>query len=195
MFRSISSAIATAFGSSTVNKIILMVRLDFNSGTLAWNSGTNNITYNTIEYIASSTLGNVSSVNESLGVKSSGVTVSISGVQQELIAALLLEPFLNRKGYVFLAMLDNNDAFNSANVVQIFEGKIDNISGIQSKNPSFSVSIRSRLSDWERSRSIKYTDADQQKIHPGDKGMEFIPQLSQKKIIWPLAAFLPDLRD
>lgn len=195
MFRSISNAISTAFSSSNVNKIIMMIRLDFDSGTLAWNSGTNNITYNSVTYIASSTLGSVSNINESTGIKSSGITVTLSGVQQELIAELLLEPFLNRKGYVFLAMLDSNDAFNSNNVVQVFEGKIDSISGVQSKNPSFSVSIRSRLSDWERTRNIKYTDADQQKIHVGDKGMEFIPQLSQKKIIWPLAAFLPDLRD
>ena len=195
MFRSISSAIATAFGTSIVNKVIVMVRLDFDSGTLAWNNSCNNITYNSVEYIASSTLGTISNINESMGVKSSGITVTLSGIQQELIAALLLEPFLNRKAYVFLAMLDSNDAFNATNVVQVFKGKMDSISGVQGKNPSFSVSIRSRLSDWERSRSIKYTDADQQKIHPGDKGMEFIPQLSQKKIIWPLAGFLPDLRD
>jgi hypothetical protein len=194
MSRTLSSAILTAFGLASVPRMLLLVRLDFDSGSVCWNSSLRPLVYGGKTYMGAGALGAVADCTESAGVKASGLTVSLSGVKAEIIAALLTEPYLNRPAYIHMALLDGNDAFTSADVALLFVGKIDAITGVQGRQPSFSVSIKSRLADWERSRSFKYTDADQQRVSAGDKGMEYIPQLSQKKIIWPLAAFLPDSR-
>ena len=72
---------------------------------------------------------------------------------------------------------------------------MDSISGRIGSESSFVVALKSRLADWDRPRKILYTDSQQQKLHPGDKGMEFIPQISKSKIIWPRAAAMLDPRD
>jgi hypothetical protein len=47
-----------------------------------------------------------------------------------------------------------------------------------------SVIIQSRLADWERPRLSRYTNEEQQALYSGDKGLEFVPQMVEKTIIW-----------
>lgn len=195
MSRTLPTAIGTAATSATVPKILYFVRLDFDAGSICYNSSLNTLVLGGKTYIGAGNLGSISGVSEAVGVKSSEVTVSLAGVNNALIVALQNEPFLNRPAFIHIAVLGADDSYSATNTLLMFSGKMDSISGKQGEVGSFSVSIRSRLSDWERTRSIKYTDADQQKLYPGDKGMEYIPQISQKKIIWPTAAFFPDPRD
>ena len=47
-----------------------------------------------------------------------------------------------------------------------------------------SLSVESRLSDWERPRIRRYNNADQQIAYISDKGFEFVPQMVEKELIW-----------
>ncbi|MBC7964082.1 MAG: hypothetical protein H7Y05_14205 [Steroidobacteraceae bacterium] len=192
--RTLSVALDTALIQPLVH-LVYLVRIDFDAGVVAWNSGYRDISYAAINYIASGALGSISSIKEEPGVKASGITITISGIKPEIVALALTEPYLGRKCWVYCAVVDAAGVFDPNKIVLLFYGKLDAISGNIGKSASFSVNVRSRLSDWERSRVLRYSDADQQKLYPGDRGMEYIPQLSTKKIIWPKAAFLPDPRD
>ncbi len=192
--RTLTAELGTALVQPVV-RLIYLVRIDFDSGTVAWNSGYRDITFNSKTYIASGVLGSVSGVREEAGIKSSGITLTLSGVKPEMVSLALSEPYLGRKCWLHCAVVDDAGIFDPNLAVLLFYGKLDDLSGESGQSASFSISVRSRLSDWERERILRYTDADQQKLYPGDKGMEFIPQLSQRKIIWPKAAFLPDPRD
>jgi len=193
--RTLSAGITAAIAAATVPRMIYMVRLDFDSGSLCYNTSLNTLTMDGKTYLGAGTLGSISNISASGGVKSSGVSVTLSGVRSELVVALLQEPYLNRTATIHLALLGADDSFSTTDTMLLFPGKIDSINGVQGKVPSFTVSIRSRLADWERTRHLKYTDSDQQRIYPGDRGMEYIPQISQKKLVWPRAAYLPDPRD
>ena len=46
------------------------------------------------------------------------------------------------------------------------------------------LTAESRLRDLERVRTRRYTDADQQSRFPGDKGLEYVPSLQDKQLIW-----------
>jgi hypothetical protein len=188
--RALSAGVLAAINSPVVPKIIYLVHFDFDAGWLCFNSSFNDIDYDGKTYIAAGNLGTISATEEKGGVQSAGLTVTMSGVYPAMVAALVGEPYLNRPAFIYMAVLGTDDSFNSADVRLMFAGKMDAISGTQGENPSFTVSIRSRLSDWERGRTLRYTDADQQKLYPGDRGMEYIPQLSQTNIIWPRAALL-----
>lgn len=192
--RTISAALQAASVQPVVNTIML-TRIDFDSGTVAWNSGYKDIVFNGVTYVAAGALGSISAVKEAPGAKASGITITISGVKPEIVALVQSVPYLNRKVWVYLAVTDENWTFIPDQVTLYFKGKIDNINGVSGATASFAIAVRSRLADWERTRVLKYTDADQQKLHPGDKGMEFIPQISQQKIVWPQAGFLADPRD
>lgn len=192
--RTLDTAISAAMPAPVVRGIYF-VKLCFDSGNACWHSGFGNIEFGGDTYLGVGTLSNISAIKEEPGVKAAGVSVGLSGIKEEIVALLLLEPYINRKAYVYFVPLDEGDRPVSATPKLLFRGTIDSISGEQGANASFSVTLKSRFADWERPIKILYTDVSQQQLHPGDRGMEYIAQLSQKKIIWPRAAFLPDARD
>jgi len=192
--RTITTPMQTAIDADVI-QWIWFVRLDFDGGTVGWNSTNRTITYDGFAYLGAGALGQIGAIQEEPGVKSSSIVVSLSGVTPEVIALMLAEPYLNRPAKIYAAISDSSWAFDSSMCKLMFKGTMDMIEGIMGKEPSFSVTIKSRLGDWERSRSFKYTDADQQRLYTGDLGFNYVPQLSQRKIIWPRAAFLPDTRD
>jgi hypothetical protein len=59
------------------------------------------------------------------------------------------------------------------------------VMNIRLGNPStIQLDLNSRGVDWKNSRNSRYTDADQQARHPGDKFFEFVSQMAEKEIFW-----------
>ena len=192
--RSVDTTISAAVAAPVVRGIYF-IRLCFDSATVGWHSGFGTISLGGIDYVGAGALSSISVVKEETGIKAAAVTVGISGIKTEVVSLLLGQAYLNRKTYVHFVPLDEGDQPVTVHAALLFRGTMDEISGTMGSTASFSVSLKSRLSDWERSRKVLYTVVEQQQLHPGDRGMEFIAQISQKKIIWPRAAFLPDPRD
>lgn len=192
--RTLDAAIATA-AKQPVVRVIGLVRIDFDSGTVAWHSGFGPITFGGATYQGLGMIGSISAVKEQPGIKSSSISITISGIKPEIVALALAEPYLNRPALVHIQLLDEQDRPLIAAPLLIFRGGLDGINGTMGSSAEFQISIKSRLADWERPRRLRYTDADQQKLHPGDQGLEYIPQLAQRQLIWPRAKFLPDPRD
>ncbi len=192
--RTVDSAISTAVVAPIVRGIYF-VRLHFDSGIAAWHSGFGDIVLDAITYKGVGNLSSVPAIKEEPGVKASGVSVGVSGIREEVVAPLLGQPYMNRKAFIHFIPLDDADRPVAGTPKLLFRGTMDNITGGMGATAGFTVSLKSRLADWERPRKVLYTDVEQQQLYPGDLGMEFISQISQKKIIWPRAAFLPDPRD
>lgn len=193
--RSLTSQMLAALVEPVV-RIVYLVRMDLDSGVEAMNSGFRDIVFDGVTYTASGRLGSVSGITETPGAKSSSVTITLSGVHADAISSLVDVQYLGRKCRIYIALVSEGGEFEADLCTLVFTGSLDSISGSIGNGANVIFAVRSRLADWERERKINYTDADQQKLHPGqgDKGFEFIPQLSQKKLIWPRAAFLPDPR-
>jgi len=192
--RSITAPFQTAIEADVI-RWLWFVKLEFDSGTVGWSNAYRQITYDGFTYLAAGPLGSIGTVEEAPGVKSSSVAITVSGVTETVISLLLSEPYINRPASIYAAVTDEDWSFDSTLCKLMFRGTMDNINGVMGQNPAFTITLKSRLGDWERQRSFKYSDADQQRIYPGDLGFNFIPQLSQKQIIWPRAGFLLDPRD
>lgn len=171
------------------------VKLAFDAGAACWHSGFGNYSFGGDTYLGLGNLSSVSPIKEESGVKAAGATVGLSGINEEVVALMIGTPYINRKAYIYFMPLDEGDQPVTATPYMLFRGTIDDISGNMGANASFTVSLKSRFADWERSRRSLYTDVEQQRLHPGDRGLEYVAQLSQKKIIWPRAKYLPDPRD
>lgn len=183
-----------AIDAATVRPIA-MVRAEFDSGVMAWHSGYGDIDFDGHTYTGTGKLGGISSIKEQPGTQATSLEVTISGLDPEIVALIQTEPYINRKVYLHVNLLDDQDRPVSAAPILFFKGTIDDISAQFGNTAAIKLTVKSRLADWERKRTLRYTDADQQRLYPGDKGMEFIPQMSERKLIWPLAKFFPDPRD
>lgn len=181
--------------SAGVVRGIYYVKLAFDDGSACWHSGFGDKTFGGDTYYGVGNLTSIAPIKETSGVKASGATVEISGIKTEIVAMLLGQAYINRKAWIYFMPLDDGDQPVTATPYLLFRGTMDNITGDQGKTASFTVTLKSRFADWERSRRSLNTDVEQQRLHPGDRGMEYVSQLSQKKIIWPRAAFMTDPRD
>ena len=85
---------------------------------------------------------------------------------------------------MFLAFLDD-DYQIIEDPMLAFRGRIDTQDISLGKEANIAVNIESRLIDWERPRVRRYTNEDQQDLHSGDKGLEFVSQMVEKEITWP----------
>lgn len=189
--RTISANILAALSASTV-KFVYMVRLDFDSGVVAWNSGFRDIVLDDVTYMAVGFLSSLSDSSEEPGVQAASFNVGVAGIDPDVVALMLLEPYLNRKATIYFTLLDENDVQIVGTPYVLFKGAIDQIDGTMGEDAAFSITLKSRLSDWQRARNSNYTDIEQQRLYPGDKGFEFVAGLSQRKLVWPLSKFFPD---
>jgi len=66
----------------------------------------------------------------------------------------------------------------------IYRGRMDTLDIEMGSTATLTLTVQSRLSDWERPRLLRYTNEQQQADWPGDKGFEFIAQMAEKTIYW-----------
>jgi hypothetical protein len=71
-----------------------------------------------------------------------------------------------------------------ADPVEIFKGRVNQMNIEAGETATVSLTVESRLVDWERPRVRRYNNADQQVAFTGDKGFEFVPQMVEKELIW-----------
>lgn len=186
MSRGLSSSFITALNQPNV-RFLFLCRLEFDGGTIAFNSTLREITYNTVTYTGLGTLGNVSPIEENLSMDPSEFEVSLSAVNDSLVSAILAEEFLNRKAVCLIGVMDENDQI--IDTTSYFNGKMDSVRGSIGDRSHITVTVRDEISDWNRPRIERYTDRDQQRKYPGDLGFEYVPQVANKKVIWPASTW------
>lgn len=161
---------------------ILMTELDFASGLLRLHSGVGDALYQGHVYKGTGVLGTVGSVSQNGQVQPHRLRLTLSGIPQELAAIALNEHYQNRSGRLYLAALD--DFCQIVTRDTLFAGRMD-VMNIRLANPStIQLDLNSRGVDWKNPRNARYTDADQQARHPGDKFFEFVSQMAEKEIHW-----------
>jgi hypothetical protein len=71
-----------------------------------------------------------------------------------------------------------------ADPMLVFQGLIDQMSITMGETATISLTAENRLIRWERPNVRRWTNEDQQKAFPGDKGLEFVAQTAEKEILW-----------
>ena len=139
-------------------------------------------------YVGLGNLGSVDAVSEGSDLDPQQLSISIAGVSQASLAGALTEPYINRGVKVMVGLLDEqggllSDPFN------YFVGKVDEMKVTYAKEGRITIICRDRLADWSRPRIERYTNAAQQALYPGDKGLEYVSQVADKNIVWPASSY------
>lgn len=193
MPRTLPAAVLAALDDGVV-RFVPMVRFDFDSGVLALHVGRGSVVYDGVTFLSSNNLLAIGDVAEGAEGGAPSLSITVSGIDTTLRALLQTEPYLYRTASVHMCLTDDSFMLDPAAVFDLFFGSITDISYQETPAPTFGVTLQSRLADLARSQALKLTDADQQFLYPGDKGLEFVAQMAQMKIAWPRAEFLPDIR-
>ncbi len=117
-----------------------------------------------------------------------GVTFSLGGVRTEDLALALGEVVQGKVARVWTALMDP-ETQAIADVVLTWVGTLDQMSVREDAGASISVTAEHRGITFSRAKTIRYSDADQQRKFPGDRCLEYLVSQSQHQDIWPAAAF------
>jgi hypothetical protein len=188
MTRGLSGTVAAAVTQERVARTVA-VELDFPSGIARWNASPATITIGGNAFLGVGVLGTISVTEESAELRAYGLTLTLSGIPRDAISLALLQGFQNRRGTVWEVPLNPDTFAVLASPVIIFRGRMDTCDVQLGDTATVQVQLENRLADWERPRMRRYTDEDQQQVHPGDTGFRFLPSTTEKQINWPSADY------
>lgn len=180
--RQTTPAVSEALQSGNL-PMLVMVELDFASGVVRLANAGYNFDFGGYTWIGTGNLGTISGVEEGLDLQMYGCTLSLTGLAAEYIAEALNEEYKDRPASIWLAPLDDNYQILSDPVL-LFKGTMDTMPVTLGPQGSIQITVESPLADWERPRSRRYNHEDQISEYPDDLGLEFIPQMVEKELIW-----------
>lgn len=183
MSRNLSSAMQSAVEADVVRPIVL-VTCAFDSGDLNLWNGIGTLTVNFVDYVGAGTLLNIGEIAESSELQANGITVTLSGITDPLLAKARDEDYQGRELTVKLGAMDASNGVIT-NPVTVFSGFMDTmVINDSSETATIQVSVENRLIEFERTRIRRYTAEDQKIDYPNDKGLEFVAEMAEKEIVW-----------
>ena len=185
--RDIPAGIVAALESSIFRPLFL-VEIQFDT-VLRFSSAYGAITVAGVEYLGAANLGNITSAKENSDLDPNELKITLAGISDASLSAVGSSNYLNRDIAVRVAMFDEDGGVIDDAVMNYFIGKTDDVKFNYGKNSSIVVTARDRLADWARPKVERNINSDQQAAYPGDKGFEFVGQVTDKKIVWPKGEF------
>jgi hypothetical protein len=166
------------------------VALDFPSGVARWNGSTMDIVIGGQTFLGVGVLGSIGVIEEGAETRAYGVTVGISGVPRDAVALALTQEYQGRAATIWEVQLDaNGQPIGTPPIV--FRGRMDQMSVTLGDTASVTVRLENRLADWDRARVRRYTDEDQKRLFPTDKGFGYVTATVDKDLVWPSSNYAP----
>jgi hypothetical protein len=185
MPRSMSAAMLAALQSKELLPAIF-VSMQFASGTVyIWN-GLGNITWNGHTWTGVGSLGGISQIQDGAGVDASGITLTLSGIDNSLLADVNQNLQLGLPVTVYLGLFDNASPTSLlADPLVAWAGRLDQSTvDVGGETATISINCEHRLVDMNVAVDRRYTHDDAQIDHPGDLGFQFVNSLQEITLYW-----------
>lgn len=183
MPRAGSATTLAAFADARV-VFYALVELDYAGDPVRVTSLPYAVTYEGNTYVGVGGLGSIGEIAEGSEIRSYGVSLRMSGIPLAYAKQVIAQDGQGRAGRIWLGVLDPDSHAASGQPVLVYQGRID-VTDIELGSAiAVTVTLESRLIDWERARHYLYTDADQQAAFPGDTFLEFVAGVADMEITW-----------
>lgn len=185
--RDISTANKNA-SQGRVTRPVWFVRLGYDGGDVLLNSTDRTLSFdhdddtNDEDFLGVGKLGKITGPEETLEVRAVTIDMELSGIDPSDIAVALDEDYSGRPVEVWLGFVDENYAL-VADPFLISLYNIDTQSIELGETATIQVSA-TQFAAWERAKTDRYTNADQQELYSGDVGLEFVAQQVEKELVW-----------
>lgn len=162
----------------------IAVKAQFDTSTVRVWTGKDDISIDSETYLGAGTALSFGGVDETQEMKSNGITVSLSAMDDTVLNLALSENYQNRKIEVFLGFLDGGTN-NAKGKMTLFSGRMtqmtisDSIGGSQ-----ININAESRLIDLERPAQLRYNRGSQQYIDSTDTAFRHVQTNVESEIIW-----------
>lgn len=180
--RILTTAAKAAFSQLNFPMVVL-VELDFVDGIVRVCNAGYTFTWNGFDWIGIGTLGSIEAISEGSALQMYGCALTLSGIPSSMISEAFSQNYQGRSAKIWLAPLTADYAF-IADPVVVFAGRMDTMDIALGETATITLSVESRLTDWDRPRIRRFNDQDQQSEFPGDRGFRYVDQMVQKDLKW-----------
>lgn len=160
------------------------VQATFATATLYLWTGRGNVSWNGKTWTGVGTLGSVSTIEEGSTVEARGITLTMSGIDATMLGDVLNEVQQGLPAIVYVGLFDENLTL-IPNPVTAFAGRMDQPTlDVDGTTATISIACESRLMDMNTPAERRYTDEDQQRDYPNDRGFSFVNGIQEVTIYW-----------
>jgi hypothetical protein len=161
-----------------------LVSMTFATSTVnAW-TGRGTLTWDGKEFAGVGTMGEVSTVEEGSSVQARGTTLTLTGFDASLLGDALTDLRQGLPVTIWFALFDGAMAV-IGNPVIAFRGRMDQPTiTVSGPTATISINCESRLMDLNVPAERRYTNEDQWRDYPGDRGFEFVNSVQEVTIYW-----------
>jgi hypothetical protein len=183
MPRSMSDGYVAAIRSAMMRPVVFVLAT-FTSGPVYLWSGIGTTDWGGHTWTGVGTLGSVSTIEEGSTVEAKAITLTLSGLDSELLTGITDEFQVGLPVSVWLGVYDDTGAL-IADPVCAFSGRMDQPTlDVTGATASISINCESRLVEMNVAVDRRYTNEDQQLDFPGDRGFEFVNGIQEAQIYW-----------
>jgi hypothetical protein len=180
--RGLAAATATASQAET-NAPIALVKLEFDSGDVLLHTWLGDVSYNGDTYTGAGGLGFIGPIDEDADLTRNTMEIGLRGIPADIISIALGEQYQGRPATVYMGYLDTSTTQLVGTPVT-FTGKMDYPTVRLGKECEVRLAIEDEFAVLDKPKARRYNNADQQGRYPGDLGLEFVEQTTEKQIYW-----------
>lgn len=164
--------------------LFLAVKAEFHTENIYLWTGDHDLTIDGNTYLGAGTLLSISNIEDTLELKSSGITVSLAGMDSTMVNLALNDNYQNRFITIYLGYLSGGTD-TVVGVMTLFKGRMQSLTINDDPNGStISVDAENRLIDLEKPSNLRYTKASQEYIATGDTCFNRVQSIQDKEVIW-----------
>lgn len=181
MARDISSPMLASLTSNEIRPGFL-ADLEFHSETAHVWTGAGTLVWNGNNYLGVGSLGKIGAVTEGSTVGAEGTTISLSGIDQVLLAESLNDIQLGAPATIWFVLFDQN-----LNILgtpyPLYVGTVDQPQiEMGTEEMTISLKLENRMVNLQRANLRRYTSADQQLYFPTDCAFNWVEILGDQAL-------------
>ena len=180
--RSLTTAAKNAFSQLNFPAIVL-VSMEFEGGTVRVTNAAYTFPWGGNDYLGIGNLGSIEAISEGSALQMYGCALTLSGIPPEIVSEAFSQNYQGRSATIWLAPLTEDYAF-VADPVVVFKGRMDTMDIEIGTTATITLTIESRLVDWDKPRARRFNDEDQRFNYPDDRGFRYVDQMVQKDLKW-----------
>lgn len=182
MARDLTAGVIAAINEDFILPIFL-TKIDTSGGLLRLWTGLGNLTFNSEIYLGIGKGGKLSDFQETSDLRANGITLSLSGVSQDMLSIALSQIQQGRDAIVFMGYFDNSTRTLIVDPYEIFTGVTDiPIIKEGSSRATIAIKCENRLITLNIPKVRRYTKEDQSIEFPNDLGFDFVPSIQDKVV-------------
>ena len=162
----------------------MAVKMEFDTADIRIWGGDGDLTLGGETYTGAGVLLQVDNIEETQELKSSGVSLSLAGMDDDVLNMALTEKYQNRPMTIFLVFTMGGGNAVAGSMLS-FRGRM--LSMTVNDDPAgstISLTAENRLVDLNRPSNFRYTNASQQHLASGDTSFRYVQQMEDLKVSW-----------